>query len=238
MPEIKIFTIYVDQTNGNDSNRGTQKSPFKSLQKAINTVPRYGYGDIHIVGDYTLSSNVKIESKKKITLILHGTLTTTEYSRDNYTGIYSIDIVDSLVHVIIDTNNNGKIVVPAKSSVNNVDPTHYTMFRGTKQSNFIDIKFDLRSRHDNYNPIVINSGFGLVSAGEWSSDKPNLNVKLVGYYIGKPNNRNIIVDSNSTLVSFENTKGKFYYGYDAGLTDETNTAISVSNCIKGDYKVF
>ena len=237
MPEIKIFTIYVDQTNGNDTNNGTKSAPFKSLQKAIDVVPLHGRGDIHILGDYTLSSNVQIIEKKKITLFLHGTLTTTEYSpRDNYTGIYSIEIMSSEVHVIIDSDNNGKIIVPPKSSTNDVDPTRYTMFRGTKWSNFTDIKFDLKVKQNDYNPIVINSGFGLVSIGEWS-DEPYLTVKLVGYYIGVGKNRNIIVDSNSTLVSFENAIGKFYYNYPGGLTDETNTPIQVSSCIEGNYRL-
>ena len=239
MTKTTVLTIYVDQTNGNDSNNGNHGSPFKTLQKAIDTVPIDGNADIHILGDYALTSNVIISSKTNVTLILHGTLTTTEYTPPthvNHTGIYTINVVNSSVHVVIDSDNNGKIVVPTKSSSNPVAQHRYAIFNGSSHSNFTDIKFDLRVKQDDYNPIVINSGFGLVSIIEWNSDKTKLNVKVTGHYSGK--NRNIIVDSNSTLVSFENAIGNFYYDYAGGLTNETNTSISVSKCIDGyDYKV-
>ena len=243
MSKTKVSILYVDQTNGNDTNNGTKSAPFKSLQKAIDTMPTRGIGDIFILGDYVLTSDVNVSSKK-ISLILHGTLTSTEYSpRANYTGIYSIKVMNSVVYIDINSDNNGKIVVPAKSSLNEVDSQHYSIFNVVNHSNFADINFGLSVKQDDYNPIVINSGFGLVSVGEQESDNPFnnplLNVEIIGHYPGK--NRNIIVNSNSTLVSFKNTiakdyYGTFYYDYDGGLTNEINTPIEVSSCVVGMYK--
>ena len=227
--------FYVDQTNGNDSNNGTQESPFKSLQSAIDNIPVGGAGTIHILGDYVLTSNINIVSKIRIYLILHGTLTTTEYSpRTNYTGIYCINVTNSSLYVYITSSDNGKIVVPAKSSTNIVAQPHYAIFNGSTYSNFADIKLFLPIEQDNYNPIIVNSGFGLVSIDGWSHHRTYLNVEIAGHSSGT--NRNIIVDSNSTLVSFNNATGNFYYNYSGGLTDETNTSIPVSNCVTGIVK--
>ena len=229
----KIF--YVDQINGDDSNDGSNVSPFKTLQKAIDDIPTGGLADIHIVGDYVLTSNISIDRKTRVSLILYGTLTTTEYSpRTNYTGIYSINVIDSKVCVDINSYNNAKIVVPAKTSTNDVDPGHYGIFNVTCDSNFANIKLFLVTAEDDYNPIIVNSGFGLVSVDECKSNEPKLNVKIVGYYSGT--NRNIIVNSNSTLVSFKNGTGTFHYKYSGGLTNETNDPIPVSNCVDGIVK--
>ena len=51
-------TVYVDPTNGSDSNDGTQSYPFKTLQKAIDTVPKgtKQYSVIHMTaGTYATS---------------------------------------------------------------------------------------------------------------------------------------------------------------------------------------
>ena len=228
--------FYVDQANGNDANSGRWNSPFKSLQTAIDNIPVGGAGTIHIIGDYVLTSIIYI-SAKKVTLYLHGTLTTREHSpptHTNYTGIYYIRIMNSSVYIDINSNNNGKIVVPAKSSTKPVTPNRHAIFNGTAYNNFANIKFNIRTYQDDYNPIIVNSGFNLVSIARWSSHATKLNVEISGHYSGT--NRNIIVNSNSRLVHFKNTTGSFYYVYDGGLTDETNTSIPVSNCVAGIVK--
>ena len=238
-----VSTIYVDQLNGDDFyNNGSQKSPFKSLQKAVDTVPDFESADIHILGDYTLKSNVNIFRKTKVTLILHGTLTTIEYDIKNspsvqypdYTGIYYIMVANSKLHVIIDSDNNGKIVVPPELSWRLAAPDQSTMFCGSEYFDFTDITFDLRVKQDDYNPIIVNSGFGLVSIDSYYNKNVKLNVKIIGSYPGK--NRNIIVDSRSFLVSFDNTNnGGFYYDYPGGILTQNNLSFSAGCCVVGDY---
>ena len=241
MSEKSVPVIYVDQLNGDDLyNNGSQEAPFKSLQSAVDAVPDFESVDIHILGDYVLTSNVSISVKANVTLILHGTLSTTEYNTEyspsirypNYTGIYHIMVANAKVHIIVDSDNNGKIVVPAKSSSKPVAPDQSTMFTGSEFFRFTDIKFDLRVKQDDYNPIIVNSGFGLVSIDRYLEKKVKLNIKIIGPHPGR--NRNIIVDSNSTLVSFKNAAGKFSYNYRGGLTNELNVPIPVSKCVDGD----
>ena len=232
MSKTAVLTIYVDQVKGNDSNNGTKSAPFKSLQKAIDIIPEFVNADIHILGDYILRSNVSIFRKTNVTLILHGTLTTTEYTPPlftDHTGIYAINVVNSSVHVVIDSDINGKIVVPPKLSPKKVGPHHYSIFNAVNFSKFAVFKFDLNVKQNDYNPIIVNSGFGLVSVGKGFSGRTYLNVEIIGRYPGK--NRSIIVNSNSTLVSFNNATGNFHYNYTGGLINETNTPIPVSSCI-------
>ena len=60
-------TFYVNQTNGNDDNDGSSNTPFKSLQKAIESIPPGGIGVINLQSDYILDSAsevLNIENKK------------------------------------------------------------------------------------------------------------------------------------------------------------------------------
>jgi len=59
-------TYYVDQINGNDGNDGSQTAPFQSLQRAINSVPAGGVGNIYIIGTHRLTQPTIIDSNKLI----------------------------------------------------------------------------------------------------------------------------------------------------------------------------
>jgi hypothetical protein len=47
-------TFYVDAVNGDDNNDGSSAHPFKTLQKAVNSVPVGGYGNIILNSDVNL----------------------------------------------------------------------------------------------------------------------------------------------------------------------------------------
>lgn len=74
---IVAKTVYVNQTNGNDNNDGTQSRPFKTLQKAVDTCPPGGYISINIVGDYTLDNNVIISGGRFVVITLNGKISST-----------------------------------------------------------------------------------------------------------------------------------------------------------------
>jgi len=67
--------IYVDQQNGDDeTGDGSQDKPFKSLQKAIDSVPSGGYGNIVFQSDYNTGDEYIVITHKFI--ILSGNNTT------------------------------------------------------------------------------------------------------------------------------------------------------------------
>jgi len=57
-------TVYVDAENGSDSTGdGSQGAPFKSLRKAVDSVPVGGYGTIIFTSPYILRENVNLYGK-------------------------------------------------------------------------------------------------------------------------------------------------------------------------------
>ena len=56
-------TFYVDQQDGDDSNLGSSDAPFKTLSKAINSIPTGGYGTVYIVGTCEVDNYIGIENK-------------------------------------------------------------------------------------------------------------------------------------------------------------------------------
>ena len=76
-------TFYVDVVNGDDNNTGTSDSPFKTIKKAVDSVPVGGNGIIILLNDYDLSneaSNIYIKGKK-ILIRLNGYTLTKSDSR-------------------------------------------------------------------------------------------------------------------------------------------------------------
>ena len=49
---------YVDSVNGNDNNTGSSNSPFKTIAKAISSVPQGGFAVIYLMQDTILSETV------------------------------------------------------------------------------------------------------------------------------------------------------------------------------------
>ena len=57
----KVF--YVDQENGDDGNDGSQNAPFKTLNKAIDSVPNGGVGDIVLLSNVDLTNSISVIDK-------------------------------------------------------------------------------------------------------------------------------------------------------------------------------
>ncbi len=64
---VMTKTVYVDQVNGNDGNDGSVNRPFKTLRKAVNSVPVGGSVYINLLSDidYTTSGEgwISIENR-------------------------------------------------------------------------------------------------------------------------------------------------------------------------------
>jgi len=72
---VMYKTIYVDAENGSDNTGdGSSSAPFKSLQKAIDSIPPGGQGYITIVGNYTVTESIIKVVNKSITISLSGEL--------------------------------------------------------------------------------------------------------------------------------------------------------------------
>ncbi|KPD11559.1 hypothetical protein [Phaeobacter sp. 11ANDIMAR09] len=54
-----LVSFYVDQVTGNDANPGTQASPVKTIQRAIDMTPYTALADIRVRGAYTTTRRYK-----------------------------------------------------------------------------------------------------------------------------------------------------------------------------------
>jgi len=229
-------TFYVDAVNGDDNNDGSELAPFKTLQKAIDSVPVGGYEKIIVMGNYELEPNILIGGKK-ICLEPHGTLNFPWWVYDDtYVALSGMTLrYGSQLIILLDSNYIGKLSVNINTmGITDVVPFFKAAIRidsqGDKNSaNFIH--FLLRVREDNYNPIVVNEGT-LIAIREWSSDRPSfVGVSISG--TGSGTNRSIKINTGAYLVDFQNSPGSLYYSYDGGLTDLNGTSTNIGNVIAG-----
>jgi len=87
--DLMSRTFYVDQVNGDDSNDGSESAPFKTIQKAINSVPVGGRVDVYIIGNYTLNEHVGISNKVVVIHVSDDSfLKTTWYQIGSYNSLY------------------------------------------------------------------------------------------------------------------------------------------------------
>ena len=56
-------TFYVDATNGDDNNDGSSANPFKTIEKACNSVPTGGVGYISLKSDININHNIFLYHK-------------------------------------------------------------------------------------------------------------------------------------------------------------------------------
>ena len=107
-------TFYVDAVNGDDNNPGTEEAPFKTIEKAIVSVPVGGHGAIFLMSDVYLNTNMEA-IWKNITIRLNG------YSFNLTVDSRSLLRKFSAVGLFaLEFRGSGKIVLPVRAD----DPTY------------------------------------------------------------------------------------------------------------------
>ncbi|MEO2220059.1 MAG: hypothetical protein ABGW55_00685 [Nitrosopumilus sp.] len=84
-------TFYVDAINGDDNNPGTNDAPFKTIKKAIDSVPVGGFGTIILQNSQTHIINTWIEVKNKSIYFRSKDATSTLGSADSNSPIILFD---------------------------------------------------------------------------------------------------------------------------------------------------
>ncbi len=64
-------TFYVDAVNGDDNNTGASDAPFKTIKKAVDSVPVSGMGKIYFLNDYDFTDGKIPVLQKNITLFIN-----------------------------------------------------------------------------------------------------------------------------------------------------------------------
>ncbi len=123
-------TFYVDAVNGDDNNTGSSSAPFKTIKKAVDSVPIGGIGKIYLIGSgdndnpttFTfLSGNVSI-TKKNITILPYneGCLLKPYITNSStYNYAHGFDIGNyGFLHIYTGTNLTIETALKSDSSLN------------------------------------------------------------------------------------------------------------------------
>ena len=102
-------TYYVDGTNGDDTNAGTQAHPFKTLTHAIGVSPYLAQTLIYAQGSFT--ENITVPFGKYIQIIANGNITMTGYITVSGGRLYLSDGNANNTVLISSNNSTGTIYV-------------------------------------------------------------------------------------------------------------------------------
>ncbi|WP_297888921.1 hypothetical protein [Sulfurihydrogenibium sp.] len=199
-------TVYVDQVNGDDGNDGSVNRPFKTLQKAINSVPAGGVVYINLLSDidYTTSGEVSISIENR-TVYINGNWKTIRVGWYNVYGymylLLCFLLANSKLHFLNTYIEITNIGLPS-------NPVYHTwrnkfVLYGTQSSYLTPsvITFNWFNRPDNNkNLITINSPAHLVGhIGDWS----DINNSFCTFSISSVNvsNNNIQIRNGAVLSS-------------------------------------
>jgi hypothetical protein len=98
---LMVRSFYVDAENGDDNNTGKSTSPFKTIKKAINSIPFGCYGTVYLKTNQTHEVKEIINiTYKNVLLIAWGDLSNDNkpkikqltHSDDTYTYMYRLDV--------------------------------------------------------------------------------------------------------------------------------------------------
>ena len=218
-------TFYVDADNGDDNNDGSSGNPFKSLQKAVDSVPISGFGCINLVSDYTGSFNVNLK---------------TIYMSINAGKVWTIPMGDrcDITGSNVGIYNQGNLIVD-KGDGSDITAENYAGFwvSDSEYNIFLGIIANLCLINNKAtNPVRIDSDrslFGVRNSGM----NQNIQINLVVYNIYT--NGNFTLDGN--LMQLNNGCGSFQwnnFNNDSSfqVIDSSGNAVDVKTKIAGIIK--
>ena len=228
---------YVDAANGDDTNDGSSGSPFKTLKKAINSVPVGGYGDIQITGTYRQQDGEIWVYKKTIAINLRGELILDFVTR--YSDIVGLSLNFSLIaasiYINIDDNYGGKFTINDNTLSGTLHP-RLRSFATAKYLYVSSFTLNVRNRNDNTTLLYVGKDAWLLNCYDWSVDRNSAAyINIQGHYSGT--NKEIVLHSNSKILVLGDGNGGAYINYAGGFKDENgNTITNFKNYISGVVK--
>lgn len=225
-------TFYVDAVNGNDNNDGSQNAPFKTLQKAFDSIPFGGRGVIVLLSDIVLNEDAITGENKFIVLNLNNhKISTSVYISNSYYAIYSVIICSGTVlHILL--RDYDVFETPSIPTDIPISPKRALLSFHQLCVN-AGIVFYISSRSGT-SWAEIRDNTRLVSVWHWTNCRPSGNfITLFPHY-----NRILnLYGSNSYYVDFQGAVGGIYseiYNNDfTGYIRRNGVDISVKDAIAG-----
>ena len=236
-------TFYVDAENGDDNNSGASDSPFKTIGKALDSIPIGGYGIINIIGVYDFGATQYSTGNNKVITINIGDnaqLKNTPYDDGNYISYGGVKIDSNTAIKLYILNNDGndneltKIYQPTIDSDSSLNPTKQGMFGFASESqgnSYLGI--ETRVRDGDTEIMKIEKG-NFFFRQNWSSSRVGIaGFSISGHYTG-----NIVIDpDNAKLANFDSVASTFNWspsGY--GIKDLDGNDVDVKDVISGIVK--
>jgi len=112
-------TFYVDATNGNDTNDGSSANPFKTIEKACDSVPIGGYGNILLAQNqtYFIDSDIFLYNKYIIIDATNSIIENTAYVDNQRTGAFGFVPIMSLISFYKGTIRTANLLTDANGSI-------------------------------------------------------------------------------------------------------------------------
>jgi len=235
--------IYVDAENGSDtSGDGSKSAPFKTIDKAVGSIPSGGLGRIYLRGEF-IADHIYIENKHIIIgpwnegFKIKARVYPRTVGGANYYEYIGFGIVSTgTLFFNLENNNNTQAIIEIPDIPNDKPITPLSGFTVIPEdARFGSIYFYLRNQIDNRQPIRIGSRAILITVMQWSYNRPtHFAVNISGHYDGT--NRHIMVHSNGNLIDVEGSPASIYINYRGGFKDENGNAIDPKSKIKGIIK--
>lgn len=217
-------TFYVNSIEGLDTNNGTKELPFKTLQKASDSIPTCGSGIIHIVADThdTFSAHFK-----DIQIIIKDNLTwTIDMGKFVYCDGANLTIL-----------NNGSIVIDSgdESNINDGNRNGF-LVNSNENISTLSKASSLYLINKSNNPINIGAGRGLIGPTTWTNAQ-NIGIHLAIFNIFTSGDA--VIDGY--LLRLNHGNGSFQHmihgsGTSINYVDSSGEAVDINTKILGIIK--
>ena len=230
-------TFHVDANNGDDSNDGSTSAPFRTIHKAVSSVPFGGKGTIKLLSSYTADSeeivyvigrqiNIDFSNLIEVSWIRIEGTDTSAPALQFYVGhsgcISFYGNYGSDAKIVLHKNNTG---YPESTSRN-------SFIRLLSDGNVNSASFYFLNTKENYPPIEVYSG-GLVAGFPSSNMRSFKNIVFAEHY-GKAGSDIIIdKDNGAFLFDFHLGCGALSFLTNCNIKDASGNNLSLADVTLG-----
>lgn len=228
--------LYVDQTNGNDNNDGSQAAPFKTYKQAAKSIPYGGFARVIQVGAY-----VNMDESEDVNLI--GKCIEINYSDPIEVGWTDYENGTARITTRFIIGNGGGVIFKgnygsnAKIKINQNDTglplsvwkslIHYNSngMEGTAVFYFLNTK-------ENYSPIEIYEGS--LASGFDSSNLRGRKKLVIAEHYGRTGSDIVVnIAKNALLLDLYSDVGELVLRTNCKITDTSGNLLNPSDVIGG-----
>ena len=225
-------TFYVDAENGNDNNTGSSSAPFKTIKKAVDSVPVGGYGVIYLSTDNNIIDNDIVMINK--TIIIKGDLIDANSTNPAIKNVCYADSFGNATYGFIMTNSYLEFANLTIKTSDYVDSSKNESF-------FVGLikRYDTQSK----NKVILNQSSVLIGDTDFIrlSDRQDTNLQVYSHdYKHSVTDKTIdCVGANNNGYLINNEKGALILSAASialGTKNDNSTSLAWTDLVTGIVK--